>query len=280
MGMMHSSSGKNGYRFHQGVTSIEIEREQALVLIKKENDLRLSEHYQKEYSLKDDLDHFEKVTREIQEQTLKECGFDASKMNQNIVALNNLRRVYKKDPDFIESSVYYKYDISKEGTFEGGEKYQDCNLYTLEGEKTSLKSYLSEKLFILAGSYSWPPLRQSIEKLKDLYKNYNGKINFLFVYILEAHASDEWPLGDHVVIPQHKTLEERLKAAKDFQEKYEFNFPMVVDSMENEYQNTYSVWPERYMVLLNETIDYVSYPTNRGFLIDQLISTVEHYTSN
>lgn len=36
----------------------------------------------------------------------------------------------------------------------------------------------------------------------------------VLVYIAEAHASDEWPLGRHVRIRQHRALEDRVAAAE------------------------------------------------------------------
>jgi len=73
------------------------------------------------------------------------------------------------------------------------------------------------------------------------------------IYISEAHASDEWKLGNIVDIPQHKTLEDRIKAAKNFVQTYEWNIPTVVDSFyENEasvsFEQIYSAWPERFYV--------------------------------
>ena len=45
----------------------------------------------------------------------------------------------------------------------------------------------------------------------QLQEDYAGHCNFLAVYIREAHASDEWPLGSHVCLTQHQTLADRLQ---------------------------------------------------------------------
>lgn len=42
-------------------------------------------------------------------------------------------------------------------------------------------------------------------------------VDFLFVYIAEAHAMDEWPVGDPVRLQQTKCLDSRLHAARAFQ---------------------------------------------------------------
>jgi len=66
------------------------------------------------------------------------------------------------------------------------------------------------------------------------------------VYIREAHASDEWPLGDIVSIKQHKTLKERINAAKELTNDFGFNIRTVVDTMDNNFEKQFLAWPEQY----------------------------------
>ena len=47
-----------------------------------------------------------------------------------------------------------------------------------------------------------------------LFEKYKSKVQFLVVYVMEAHAAQEWPLGTtRSSIGQHKTIEERIAAA-------------------------------------------------------------------
>jgi len=50
--------------------------------------------------------------------------------------------------------------------------------------------------------------------MNNLFKEFKDTADFLMVYIKEAHAIDEWPLGNHCVVKQHKSLEERINIAK------------------------------------------------------------------
>ena len=51
--------------------------------------------------------------------------------------------------------------------------------------------------------------------LKHLLKVFALQVRFVFVYVMEAHAQDEWPLGaERSVVKQHKTLKERVSAAR------------------------------------------------------------------
>ena len=54
------------------------------------------------------------------------------------------------------------------------------------------------------------------------------------VYISEAHARDEWPVGDPIIIDQPKTLSKRLEIANKFRDFFDFpnDFNIVVDNPE------------------------------------------------
>ena len=50
---------------------------------------------------------------------------------------------------------------------------------------------------------------------RALLEEYTSRASFLCVYVMEAHASDEWPLGGaRSPVAQHKTLQDRISAAK------------------------------------------------------------------
>jgi hypothetical protein len=49
-----------------------------------------------------------------------------------------------------------------------------------------------------------------------LYADFSLVAGFLTVYIAEAHAQDEWPMGDHVLINQPKLLVDRREIARQF----------------------------------------------------------------
>jgi len=82
---------------------------------------------------------------------------------------------------------------------------------------------------------------------------------------MEAHASDEWPLGTNTVISQHKSIEERINAAKSFQKKYTWPFPMVVDTLSNEFHNSFSAWPERAFVVIDGKMAYIAQAGEDGY---------------
>lgn len=86
-------------------------------------------------------------------------------------------------------------------------------------------------------------------------------MNFLLVYIAEAHATDVWPLGRHVELASHKTLDDRINAANLLISKYNCNIPILLDNMNDEFDDNYAVWPERYYIIQNGVMKHIFYPT-------------------
>jgi hypothetical protein len=78
-------------------------------------------------------------------------------------------------------------------------------------------------------------------------------VDFLTVYVREAHPTDEWQMKsnvkDDVCYSQPKTLEQRLAIANDFTKRFKFNLPFGIDDMSNAADTAYSAWPERLYVI-------------------------------
>jgi len=86
-----------------------------------------------------------------------------------------------------------------------------------------------------------------------MYTNYGGQVDFLTVYIKEAHPEDEWQMKSNetegVCYPQPKTLEQRLAIANDFVRRFDYPIPVLVDPIENPAMELYAGWPERFYIL-------------------------------
>jgi len=86
------------------------------------------------------------------------------------------------------------------------------------------------------------------------------------VYIAEAHANDVWPLGKHVDLPSHRTFDDRQNAAMILVNKFGCKVPILLDTMLDEFDQKFAVWPERYYIVKSETMAHVFYPTTEfGF---------------
>ena len=89
--------------------------------------------------------------------------------------------------------------------------------------------------------------------MEDLAKQYSHLADFVYIYIKEAHADDEWQVEKNkignVVFNQPQTFEERLILAKAFQEAMGTQTTILVDDITNTANAAYAAWPERIYVL-------------------------------
>jgi len=97
---------------------------------------------------------------------------------------------------------------------------------------------------------------------------YGDLARFVCVYIMEAHAKDQWPLGKLSTFDQHKTMDDRIRAAKHFQSEFNYRPEIYVDTMSNEFNNLYCTWPERGFVISTKEIPQIG---NSTILTEQKI---------
>lgn len=76
---------------------------------------------------------------------------------------------------------------------------------------------------------------------------------FLFVYVREAHPSDEWQMDvnveEDVVLAQPASLPERKQVAVKCCQSLKLSMPCVVDTIDDEVDTAYAAWPERMYVI-------------------------------
>jgi len=116
-------------------------------------------------------------------------------------------------------------------------------------------------------------VRVFLEELNELARQYAGRVQFTFVYILEAHATDEWPIASiNDQLPQHKSLRDRMEAASLFQQSYPLDpsIELVLDNEENEFNATYPSWPFRYWIVHDGRIVVKAMPENDCATLKQL----------
>jgi len=85
--------------------------------------------------------------------------------------------------------------------------------------------------------------------------DYASFVDVLWVYVTEAHPSDEWAMNDgfdpdSACWLQPRTIEQRNKVAQAFADRYQLpkdNF--VLDNMTNDLNRAYSAEPERLYVV-------------------------------
>lgn len=86
-------------------------------------------------------------------------------------------------------------------------------------------------------------------RVRELLAQFGARCSFVSVYVAEAHAADEWPLGTHVVVAQHTSLAERADVAHRFAAAVDWPLPLYTDAMDNELASALAAHPERFFVL-------------------------------
>jgi len=97
---------------------------------------------------------------------------------------------------------------------------------------------------------------------------------------MEAHASDTWPMGFEVEIPQTHTCEQRCKAANDFIKNNSYEFPTRIDEAPaNAFNEFFAAWPLRFYVIEvvdnKPTMTYIHEPEGDAVLLNRLHEFLE-----
>lgn len=152
-------------------------------------------------------------------------------------------------------------------------------LYTLENKETDIKQILNQSTksvqVLNFGSYTWPPFRYNIEHYIELFKQYGDRVEFLTIYIAEAHPSDRWALPDlndslGICYRVPRKIENKIYIAKDFIRHFNYPIPLYVDSMQDDTMTTYSAYPERLYLIKDGKIVYKGGPGPYCYCLEEL----------
>jgi len=85
--------------------------------------------------------------------------------------------------------------------------------------------------------------------LQNVYEKFQTNVDFYWIYISEAHATDDARPSKTVKIKEHTTLEERISVAKQSATDLKLSLPLYVDDMKNTVATAYSAHPDRLFVI-------------------------------
>ena len=105
-------------------------------------------------------------------------------------------------------------------------------------------------------------------------KRYEGKAQFLMIYIKEAHPSDDWSYEVNprlTFIQDPVNVIERTQVANTCMRDLDIDIPCLVDDMENTAAKAYKAWPDRlYLIAKNGNVAYAGNPGPEGVRPDHL----------
>ncbi len=128
--------------------------------------------------------------------------------------------------------------------------------------------------------------------LQDLYAQYHQHVQFLVVYIREAHPVDGWwlgkgPIGMALKLSRSKaatdvydpqTIEERRAVAGRCEAALQYDIRTYVDDVDDAVNEAYAAWPTRlYLVGLDGRVIYAGGLGPFGFKPADLGAAIEQY---
>lgn len=128
--------------------------------------------------------------------------------------------------------------------------------------------------------------------LRDLYASYRDRVQFLMIYIREAHPVDGWWLGGGVAgmalkagrfkaatdVYDPKTIEERRAVAGRCEAALQYGIRTYVDEMDDAVNEAYAAMPTRlYLVGTDGRVVYAGGLGPFGFKPAELGKTIEEY---
>lgn len=106
---------------------------------------------------------------------------------------------------------------------------------------------------LIFGCYTCPIFRHQSDRMSQLISEYDDRVQFVFIYVMEAHPTDGWNTNsnraDDIMYAQPINLTERAKVASDWRQAYGFKNQVVLDWPDNRINADYAGGPERLYVL-------------------------------
>jgi len=120
----------------------------------------------------------------------------------------------------------------------------------------------------------------SLKTFKETTKTFSH-VNFLVVYLSEAHPTDGWiiPLEDQPEISSHQNATERLVAANELRERMAsdvgLHSKILCDTMDNRMSKLFAAHPERLVVLKGDRVIFIGGKGPFDYSIDELESFLQ-----
>ena len=176
-----------------------------------------------------------------------------------------------------------------------GDMAPDFTLYDIDGkDSVTLSDFHGKKpVAQVFGSYTWPPYVKGTVGLQEIYKQYHDEVQFLSIYIREAHPKDGWWLGnkwtkkligaiftDKASFEHNdpQTIEERRVVAGVCEMALQYGIKTYVDEMDDYVNHAYAGWPTRlYLVGLDGKIIYAGGQGPIGMKPKELKDAIDDY---
>ena len=123
-----------------------------------------------------------------------------------------------------------------------------------------------------------------MERIEQIRAEYAGRVEFLVVYVREAHPTDGWQtdsnVRDGVLFRQHQSYDEREEVAQTCSLDLDIAIPIVIEEMDNAIDEAYGAAPERlYLVDADGRVAYHGGAGPHFFDLDEWAQAIESCVS-
>jgi len=95
-----------------------------------------------------------------------------------------------------------------------------------------------------------------VDRFKEVATDYGHMVDFLTVYIREAHPTDGWHFkSNRYQLANAETVEDRIQAA-EILEQLGLGTSLVCDNMANDLCRKFNAWPERIYAIKSGVVVY------------------------
>ncbi|MBU1211537.1 MAG: redoxin domain-containing protein [Alphaproteobacteria bacterium] len=127
--------------------------------------------------------------------------------------------------DHVSSSVLKEDMAFSQSAPRPGDRLPDFDLQTTRGDRIKSADLVGQKpILVITGSYTCPMTASSNPILKDLHSQFGSAITFVMLHVREAHPGEQRE--------QPRRFEEKMRHAKDLQERDRLPWPIAVDDID------------------------------------------------
>jgi len=168
-----------------------------------------------------------------------------------------------------------------EGRLKPGDPAPDFDLKKVDSdERVRLSALVGKPVALVFGTYSCPPFRDHVPALNGMARMYKNKVEFLLIYVREAHPADGWQVDDnekeYVIIPEPTSANEKENHASMCVRNLDIRFTTLIDGMDNKTERDYSGWPDRlYLIGKDGRVAWKGAPGPKGFVPPELAVAIE-----
>ena len=102
---------------------------------------------------------------------------------------------------------------------------------------------------------------KSLDEFLAIQETYKKSVDFVIIYINEAHPMERDNLNGNYKINSHANMDERISAAKILEDEIDLvldqKYTLLVDLFDNEAEDSYAPLPERLYIVNNGNVAYI-----------------------